>query len=100
MNTEIDITEVKPIDTYVQPNRADILRKELERQQQDLQPYRKKKMDNNKWKSIIAAVVAFLVQISYIVFQYEVPEIVVNGITMVLVFVVGLFLPEPNNANK
>lgn len=95
-NEEIKISKVEPINTWVQPERdASIIKKELERLQTDLESQRNKQMESNKVKSLIAIIVAALVQIANVLWNFDVPDIVVHGLTMVLTFVAGLFLPTP-----
>lgn len=50
---------------------------------------------SNKLKAIISIIVAALVQVAGQVFGVQIPEVVINSVTGLLVFVAGLFIKAP-----
>ena len=50
---------------------------------------------DNKAKAIITAVIACLVQVVKAIWGFDIPPVIFDAITGVLVFIAGLFLPQP-----
>ena len=50
---------------------------------------------NNKVKAIITAVLACIMQVVKAIWGFDIPPVIFDAITGVLVFIAGLFLPQP-----
>lgn len=52
-------------------------------------------MDSNKIKALISIIIAAFVQVAQLIWNFEVPEIVVTGLTALFALLAGIFLPQP-----
>jgi hypothetical protein len=50
---------------------------------------------NNKTKAIITAIIAGLVQVAKAAFDIEIPTMLIDAVTGILLFVAGLFIKAP-----
>lgn len=100
MNEELNVSKVEPyIPQY--DKHGDLIREReyimqaARKADNEVTIFNKGLFMNNKTKAIITAIVACLVQVVKAVWEIEIPSVVLDAITGLLLFIAGLFLPQP-----
>lgn len=100
MSDELNVSKVEPyIPKY--DKHADLIREReyimqaARKADNEVSIFNRGLFMSNKVKAIITAVVACLVQVVKAVWEIEVPPVVLDAITGLLLFIAGLFLPQP-----